>query len=130
MEGVANRSRWREWQIDPDGGSIDQFISSFQFQPRPKFSGVRPGQPRPQPARAEWERHFKLKRDPRVTQVGRFLRATSLDELPQLLNILRGEMSLVGPRPIVADEVKRYGAAFHDYVRCRPGLTGMWQVSG
>ena len=81
-------------------------------------------------ARAEWERHFKLKRDPRVTRIGRFLRATSLDELPQLFNILKGEMSLVGPRPIVADEVKRYGAAFHDYVRCRPGITGMWQVSG
>ena len=81
-------------------------------------------------ARAEWERDFKLRNDPRITPVGRFLRSTSLDELPQLLNVLAGEMSLVGPRPIVADEVPRYGAAFHDYTRCRPGITGIWQVSG
>ena len=81
-------------------------------------------------ARAEWEETFKLKRDPRVTRIGRFLRSTSLDELPQLLNVLKGEMSLVGPRPIVWDEVKRYGSAFHDYTRCRPGITGPWQVSG
>jgi exopolysaccharide production protein ExoY len=81
-------------------------------------------------ARTEWQRDFKLRRDPRVTRIGRVLRATSLDELPQLFNVLRGEMSLVGPRPIVADEIKRYGAAFHDYARCRPGMTGVWQVSG
>lgn len=81
-------------------------------------------------ARAEWERDFKLRDDPRVTKVGRFLRTTSLDELPQLLNVLAGDMSLVGPRPIVADEVRRYGAAFHDYSRCRPGITGVWQISG
>ncbi len=81
-------------------------------------------------ARAEWERDFKLRDDPRITPVGRFLRSTSLDELPQLLNVLAGDMSLVGPRPIVADEVTRYGAAFHDYARCRPGITGIWQVSG
>ncbi len=81
-------------------------------------------------ARAEWERDFKLRNDPRITPIGRFLRSTSLDELPQLLNVLTGEMSLVGPRPIVADEVVRYGAAFHDYTRCRPGITGIWQVSG
>lgn len=81
-------------------------------------------------ARAEWERDYKLRDDPRVTPVGRFLRVTSLDELPQLFNVLAGDMSLVGPRPIVADEVKRYGAAFHDYARCRPGITGMWQISG
>jgi len=81
-------------------------------------------------ARAEWQRDFKLRNDPRITPIGRFLRSTSLDELPQLLNVLAGEMSLVGPRPIVADEVPRYGAAFHDYTRCRPGITGIWQVSG
>jgi exopolysaccharide production protein ExoY len=81
-------------------------------------------------ARAEWEVNFKLKRDPRITRVGQFLRTTSLDELPQLFNVIKGEMSLVGPRPIVADEVRRYGAAFHDYTRCRPGITGLWQVSG
>jgi exopolysaccharide production protein ExoY len=81
-------------------------------------------------ARAEWEKDFKLKDDPRITRVGRILRTTSLDELPQLFNVLKGEMSLVGPRPIVADEIRRYGAAFHDYTRCRPGITGAWQVSG
>ena len=81
-------------------------------------------------ARAEWDETRKLKRDPRITPVGRFLRTTSLDELPQLFNVLMGEMSLVGPRPIVTDEVGRYGTAFHDYTRCRPGITGVWQVSG
>jgi undecaprenyl-phosphate galactose phosphotransferase len=81
-------------------------------------------------ARAQWERDFKLRNDPRVTPVGKFLRSTSLDELPQLFNVLMGDMSLVGPRPIVNDEIRRYGAAFHDYVRCRPGITGIWQISG
>lgn len=81
-------------------------------------------------ARAEWERSFKLKHDPRVTPVGRFLRESSLDELPQLFNVLAGDMSLVGPRPIVTEEIARYGEAFHDYARCRPGITGLWQVSG
>ncbi|MTK64717.1 MAG: sugar transferase [Methanobacterium sp.] len=81
-------------------------------------------------ARAEWERDFKLRNDPRITPIGRLLRVSSLDELPQLFNVLAGEMSLVGPRPIVTDEIRRYGAAFHDYARCRPGLTGPWQISG
>lgn len=81
-------------------------------------------------ARAEWERDFKLKNDPRVTSLGAFMRATSLDELPQLINVIKGEMSLVGPRPIVPAEASRYGAAFRDYLGCRPGLTGLWQVSG
>jgi len=81
-------------------------------------------------ARREWEKDFKLRDDPRITPVGKFLRSTSLDELPQLINVLAGEMSLVGPRPIVTDEIARYGAAFHDYTRCRPGITGVWQVSG
>ena len=81
-------------------------------------------------AREEWERDHKLKVDPRITLVGRFLRSTSLDELPQLWNVVRGEMSLVGPRPIVVAEVGRYGSRFHDYCTCRPGITGLWQVSG
>jgi lipopolysaccharide/colanic/teichoic acid biosynthesis glycosyltransferase len=81
-------------------------------------------------AAAEWGDHFKLKDDPRVTALGRFLRATSLDELPQLFNILRGEMSLVGPRPIVEAEIARYGEEIAFYCRVRPGLTGAWQVSG
>ena len=81
-------------------------------------------------ARAEWEADHKLRRDPRVTPLGRFIRITSLDELPQLLNVLRGEMSLVGPRPIVADEAPRYGRWFRHYCAVRPGITGLWQVSG
>lgn len=81
-------------------------------------------------ARAEWELTQKLKHDPRVTRLGALLRRTSLDELPQLWNIVRGEMSLVGPRPIVEAEVPRYGACFPLYCQVRPGLSGLWQVSG
>ena len=86
---------------------------------------------RQHPERAsEWEHTHKLKDDPRVTRVGRFLRKTSLDELPQLWNVLRGDMSMVGPRPIVAAEVAKYGPAFGLYSQVLPGLTGLWQVSG
>lgn len=81
-------------------------------------------------ARAEWERDHKLKVDPRITWLGAMLRSSSLDELPQLWNVVCGEMSLVGPRPIVVAEVGRYGSRFHDYCGCRPGITGLWQVSG
>jgi exopolysaccharide production protein ExoY len=81
-------------------------------------------------AREEWARDHKLRRDPRITPIGRFLRGSSLDELPQLLNVLRGEMSLVGPRPIVAGEIGRYGRYYGHYCQCRPGITGLWQVSG
>ncbi|MEI9984567.1 MAG: sugar transferase [Aliidongia sp.] len=81
-------------------------------------------------ARREWQRDFKLRKDPRVTSLGRFLRKSSLDELPQLFSVVTGEMSLIGPRPIVADEIARYGAGFSDYAACRPGITGLWQVSG
>lgn len=80
--------------------------------------------------RKEWEENHKLRNDPRVTKVGRWLRKTSLDELPQLWNIVRGEMSLVGPRPIVEEEIKKYGENFGLYTRVVPGLTGLWQVSG
>lgn len=79
---------------------------------------------------SEWEATHKLKEDPRVTRVGRWLRRSSLDELPQLVNVLRGEMSMVGPRPIVEEEVAKYGEAFALYSQVKPGLTGLWQVSG
>lgn len=81
-------------------------------------------------AAAEWEASRKLKVDPRVTALGRFLRKSSLDELPQLLNIIRGEMSIVGPRPVVEAELELYGEARAAYLALRPGLTGPWQVSG
>lgn len=81
-------------------------------------------------ARAEWERDFKLKNDPRITKSGAFLRKTSLDELPQLFNVLRGEMSLVGPRPIIQEELELYGEFVDDYLMVKPGITGMWQVNG
>lgn len=80
--------------------------------------------------REEWEQERKLKNDPRITRVGRLLRRTSLDELPQLWNVLRGEMSLVGPRPIVDDEIAHYADKFELYKRVPPGITGLWQVSG
>jgi len=79
---------------------------------------------------AEWEQGHKLKADPRTTRMGRWLRRTSLDELPQLWNVLRGEMSLVGPRPIVDAEVERYGDRFELFKQVQPGITGLWQVSG
>ena len=81
-------------------------------------------------AEAEWVRTRKLRRDPRVTRLGRFLRRSSLDEMPQLVNILRGDMSIVGPRPVMAEELARYGAAVPLMHAARPGVTGLWQVSG
>ena len=81
-------------------------------------------------AREEWERDRKLKNDPRITRIGGFLRRTSLDELPQLINVLRGQMSLVGPRPIIEEEIVAYGDYIDYYQQVRPGITGLWQVSG
>lgn len=81
-------------------------------------------------ARVEWARDFKLRNDPRITRIGEFLRKTSLDELPQLWNVLKGEMSLVGPRPVVEAEMERYGDLVDYYLEVRPGITGLWQISG
>src|SRR5271155_35852 len=81
-------------------------------------------------AQAEWNETHKLRKDPRITPLGVFLRRYSLDELPQLWNVLMGQMSLVGPRPIVAAEVEKYRDCFDCYCRVKPGLTGLWQVSG
>ncbi|WP_242138283.1 MULTISPECIES: sugar transferase [unclassified Sphingomonas] len=81
-------------------------------------------------ARAEWALDQKLRNDPRITPLGQFLRKSSLDELPQLLNVVCGHMSLVGPRPIVPAEAARYGRYMQFYCNVRPGITGLWQVSG
>lgn len=81
-------------------------------------------------AREEWERTSKLMHDPRVTPLGHALRKASIDELPQLVNVLKGDMSCVGPRPITAAEMPRYGECLEDYLSVRPGLTGLWQISG
>jgi lipopolysaccharide/colanic/teichoic acid biosynthesis glycosyltransferase len=81
-------------------------------------------------ASREWNDNHKLQNDPRITRVGKIMRRTSLDELPQLFNILKGEMSLVGPRPIVVEEIAKYQEHFGVYANGRPGLTGLWQIKG
>ncbi|MDU6238799.1 MAG: sugar transferase, partial [Bradyrhizobium sp.] len=81
-------------------------------------------------AAAEWAATRKLQNDPRVTAIGAILRKSSLDELPQLFNVLRGEMSIVGPRPVTEEELERYSTSVGAYLSCRPGITGLWQVSG
>ncbi|WP_447907942.1 undecaprenyl-phosphate galactose phosphotransferase WbaP [Serratia fonticola] len=81
-------------------------------------------------AKTEWEKDFKLKNDPRITLIGKFIRKTSLDELPQLFNVLKGEMSLVGPRPVIEAELERYAGDVDYYLMAKPGMTGLWQVSG
>ena len=78
----------------------------------------------------EWHRKFKLENDPRITGIGGYLRKTSLDELPQLFNVLRGEMSVIGPRPIVRKEIPYYGDSYRTFCRIKPGITGLWQISG
>jgi Undecaprenyl-phosphate galactose phosphotransferase WbaP len=81
-------------------------------------------------ARKEWDQNQKLKNDPRITGIGRFIRKTSIDEFPQFINVLKGEMSLIGPRPIVDNEIEKYGSDFQRIFSIKPGLTGLWQVSG
>jgi exopolysaccharide production protein ExoY len=81
-------------------------------------------------AAAEWAANRKLRNDPRITAIGAVLRKSSLDELPQLFNVLKGDMSIVGPRPVTDEELERYSSSISAYLSCRPGITGLWQVSG
>jgi exopolysaccharide production protein ExoY len=130
------------WAIRRDGGPATfehyRVGCGGRLFPCLKFRTMREGAERAlrellerdEAARAEWSRDHKLARDPRVTRLGRWLRASSLDELPQLLNVLRGEMALVGPRPITVPELRRYGGARWGYLSVVPGMTGLWQVSG
>lgn len=83
-----------------------------------------------QDLKSEYDKYRKLKNDPRITRVGRFLRSFSLDELPQVFNVIKGEMSFVGPRPALKEEIPKYGVLFKDYKSVLPGITGMWQVNG
>jgi len=106
----------RMWKFRTMIQGADQLLENF-LKNSPNF-------------KAEWEAKFKLKKDPRITRIGRILRKWSLDELPQLYNVLNGEMSLVGPRPIVEAEIERYRGVINLYRKVRPGITGLWQVSG
>ena len=80
--------------------------------------------------RKEFEETHKLKNDPRITNIGKFLRKTSLDEIPQFLNVIKMEMSIIGPRPIVKKEIQKYGKSYNKVISIKPGITGLWQVSG
>jgi len=111
-----NGRRFRAWKFRSMVIDADKLLETYLAQ-HPEL-------------RKEWARDHKLKKDPRVTRAGRFLRRTSLDELPQLWNVLQGEMSLVGPRPITEKEVEKYGGAFEVYKKVNGGITGLWQVSG
>ena len=110
------RRRFRLWKFRSMVPNGDQVLAAY-FTDHPGAS-------------IEWAQTHKLRDDPRITKVGRLLRRTSLDELPQLWNVLMGDMSIVGPRPIVAAEVADYGSAYALYAQVTPGLTGLWQISG
>ena len=115
-------------RVGKDGKEFDCYkFRSMCVDADQKLKELLDGNPK---ARKEWEKDFKLKEDPRITKSGAFLRKTSLDELPQIFNVLKGEMSLVGPRPIIRAEVPRYGKYISDYYMVRPGITGLWQTSG
>jgi lipopolysaccharide/colanic/teichoic acid biosynthesis glycosyltransferase len=131
---------WRIWSED-DGpvlfahwrvGQRGRLFRCFKFRSMVRNADQVLGEllARDASAREEWRRDHKLRNDPRVMRIGQLLRTTSLDELPQLINVLRGEMNLVGPRPVVVQEITRYGEHKHHYLSVKPGMTGLWQVSG
>jgi undecaprenyl-phosphate galactose phosphotransferase len=118
--------------IQPRAGQSGHAFGCYKFRTmavdaEAKLDAILAADPK---KRAEWDAYQKLDDDPRITSVGRFLRKTSLDELPQLINVLKGEMSLIGPRPMLIEQMEMYGASLDAYVRMRPGITGLWQVNG
>jgi Undecaprenyl-phosphate galactose phosphotransferase WbaP len=122
------RILYKQRRIGKNGGKFDMW--KFRTMVRGADQVLEEHLANSRTAREEWLLTQKLRHDPRVTRVGKFLRKTSLDELPQLWNVLRGEMSLVGPRPIVEEEIKMYQEGYRLYRQVRPGITGLWQVSG
>jgi len=119
---------YRHERLGSDGKSIKVWkFRSMYVDADERLGEILASDPK---AKAEWEANFKLKDDPRITPVGRFLRRSSLDELPQLFNVFAGTMAVVGPRPIVGEEVQYYGDKYRLFSRVRPGITGLWQVSG
>jgi Undecaprenyl-phosphate galactose phosphotransferase WbaP len=119
---------YRQRRLGLGGRSFDCIkFRSMEVNAESRLAVLLAGDPA---AAMEWQATQKLRRDPRVTRVGHFIRSASLDELPQLLNVLKGDMSLVGPRPIVQAELRLYGRHVGSYVAAKPGLTGLWQISG
>jgi exopolysaccharide production protein ExoY len=119
---------YRHRRVGRDGRAFD--CLKFRTMVRNADQVLRELLERDPALKAEWVRDHKLRCDPRVTRLGRFLRRTSMDELPQLWNVMRGEMSLVGPRPVVREELVRYGRNVRTYLSAKPGITGLWQVKG
>lgn len=129
---VAIENKGRIFFVHKRVGKNGKLFPCYKFQTMVKDSDLVLQdylQNNPQ-AQKEWAANFKLTDDPRVTRLGRILRKTSLDELPQIFNVLKGEMSLVGPRPIVPAEIKKYGKYIREYYMVRPGITGVWQTNG
>jgi len=120
---------YRHTRVGQHGKKIDVIkFRSMYLDSKEKLEEILKNDPE---KRLEWETYYKLKDDPRVTRIGRFLRKTSLDELPQIFNVLKGDMSLVGPRPVLMDEIKKYYKEYSEYYYLvPPGITGLWQVSG
>lgn len=117
-----------QWRVGKDGKLFRMW--KFRTMRNPDCNFLEKYLQTNPPARQEWDRYQKLQCDPRLTRLGILLRRFSLDELPQLVNILTGEMSLVGPRPFLVEQRDIYGLPYRDYIRLRPGLTGLWQISG
>lgn len=128
IRGDGNKVFFKHKRVGRDGNSFD--CLKFQTMHKNSKQILEELLLRDEQLRQEWEQDFKLKNDPRVTRIGKFLRKTSLDEIPQLFNVLKGEMSIVGPRPIIQEEIVKYKEDIYYYNLVSPGITGLWQVSG